>query len=59
VRLPWRRDPDPLPKAAQRALGRQLRGALDGAMDDAGIKPGGFPDEPVQQDDTDQEDRTT
>jgi hypothetical protein len=58
MRLPWRREPEALPAAEQRALGKQLKRALDQAADQAGIKPGGFPDEP-QADDSDEEDRST
>lgn len=55
MRLPWRRDPDALPPAAEKAIGRRLKQALDKAMADAGIPP----DDGEQDSESDQETGTT
>jgi hypothetical protein len=47
--LPCRRDPPPLPAAEEKALGKRLKAALDKAADQAGIKPGGFPEDDDQE----------
>ena len=40
VKWPCRREPQ-----EQEAAGKRLKAAIEAAMDDAGIRPGGFPDD--------------